>query len=130
MFRFVFSSCINHLPMLKLKFKFLKENRLLKRHDFKRVSREGKRIVGKYLCIDFRYAPVSRLGITASTHYGSSPERNRFKRLVREAFRLNPSILPQKLEINVAPRKLAKQAVLIDIQEELNRLLPLNRPLA
>lgn len=109
--------------MLKLNFKFPKANRLLKRHEFKRVSREGKRLIGRYLCIDCKKAPLSRLGITASTHYGSSPERNRFKRLVREAFRLNKSYLPHDLELNIIPRKFAKQAMLIDIEEELLRLL-------
>lgn len=109
--------------MLKTNFKFSKEHRLLKRHDFKRVSREGKRLIGRYLCVDCRPAPLSRLGITASTHYGSSPERNRFKRLVREAFRLNRASLPQELELNVIPRKFAKQAMLTDIEDELRKLL-------
>lgn len=79
--------------------------------------------MGKFICINCCPGPVSRLGITASTHYGSSPERNRFKRLVREAFRLNQAFLPNKLEINVIPRKLAKQAILTDIQDELVKLL-------
>lgn len=109
--------------MLKVNFNFSKEHRLLKRRDFKRVSREGKRLIGRYLCIDCRPAPLSRLGISASTHYGSSPERNRFKRLVREAFRLNKAAFSQKLELNVIPRKFAKQAMLADIQNELLKLL-------
>ena len=75
--------------------------------------------MGKYLCIDCCRGAISRLGVTVSTHYGSSPERNRFKRLVREAFRLNQAQLPQQLELNIVPRKLAKRAMLTDIQKEI-----------
>lgn len=102
--------------------RFSKKVRLLSRGEFNRVAREGKRLVGKYLCIEYRLAPRLRLGITASGRYGSSPERNRFKRLIREAFRKSYRHLP-KLELNVVPRQSAKQAGGNDILQELNRLL-------
>ncbi len=105
---------------------FRKRDRLLKRYEFKRVSREGKRLVGTRICIDLSKsyrASGLRLGITASAHYGSAPERNRFKRLVREAFRLSRSRLPSGIEINISPRKRALEATLAEIQSELHRLL-------
>lgn len=64
-----------------------------------------------------------RLGITASSRYGNAVERNRFKRLVREAFRTSFSRLLPSQEIHVVPRQLAKNARLRDIQEEIGRLL-------
>jgi ribonuclease P protein component len=100
---------------------FLKEFRLLSKSDFWALKKEGRRLVGKYLCVDVRPAPKARLGITASGHYGSSCERNRFKRLIREAFRLNRSRLPGA-ELHVVPRQRAKGARLIDIEGELKRL--------
>ena len=90
-----------------------KEYRLLKRREFLKVAKEGKRVVGRCLCIDCRPARRGRLGISASKKYGSAPERNRFKRLVREAYRL--SELPS-FELNVIPRQCAKQANFSDIQ--------------
>jgi ribonuclease P protein component len=103
---------------------FSKKDRLLKRREFKRLSREGRRLVGSRLCIDWaKSSKGTRLGITASSHYGDAPERNRFKRLVREAFRLNRYRLPSGIDLNIVPRQLAKTATFADIQAELCRLL-------
>lgn len=111
-----------------LRLTFGKKDRLLKRYEFKRLFRIKSRVVGACICIDQIRAGALRLGITAPVHYGSSPERNRFKRLVREAFRLNRDKLPQNIEINVSPRKFAKKASLAHIQEELLGLLGSESP--
>jgi ribonuclease P protein component len=103
---------------------FSKKDRLLKRREYKRLSREGRRLVGVRICIDCAKSSGStRLGITASTHYGNAPERNRFKRLVREAFRLSRHRIPSDVDLNVIPRKLAKTATLADIKAEFFNLL-------
>lgn len=101
---------------------FLKEFRLLSKTDFRALKNEGRRVVGKCLCVDIRPAKKLRLGITASGRYGSSCERNRFKRLVREAFRLNRRHLPVA-ELHVVPRQYAKEAKLNEIAVELTGLL-------
>ncbi len=102
---------------------FPKELRLRTRREFQRVSKEGSRRVGRYLCVDVRPGEKLRLGITASGRYGASHERNRFKRLVREAFRKNYASLPPRLELNIIPRQIAKNACVRDIAAELIRLL-------
>ncbi len=101
---------------------FSKAMRLRSRKEFQRVVREGKRLVGKFLCIDCRPSKKLKLGISASSRFGSSPERNRFKRLVREAFRLQYAFLPP-FELNVIPRQCAKNAKVCDIRDELIRLI-------
>lgn len=101
---------------------FSKAMRLKSRREFQKVMREGKRQVGRFLCVDARPAKESKLGISASSRYGSAPERNRFKRLVREAFRKTHTSFPS-LELNVVPRQCAKKATAVEIQDEFTRLL-------
>lgn len=102
--------------------KFPKTLRLQRRGQFARVAREGKRLVGRYFCIDYRPAKTPKLGISAPVRYGSSPKRNRFKRLIREAFRKSYTTLPP-YEMNIIPRQSAKGATGDQIFEEFNRLL-------
>lgn len=101
---------------------FPKTLRLRKRGEFQSVAKKGKRLVGRYLCIDCHPAPKARLGISASARYGCSPERNRFKRLVREAFRQAYATLPH-LDLNIIPRQSAKGASCSNILDELIHLL-------
>lgn len=72
--------------------------RLKKSWEFLRVYQKGKKAWDPYFVIyvyrtQFRQ---TRLGITASKKVGNSVQRNRVKRLIREAFRmLKPELLPQ-----------------------------------
>jgi ribonuclease P protein component len=98
-----------------------KECKLRSRKEFLKISREGRRLVGQILTIDRRATNSlsPRFGITASRRYGNAHERNRFKRLVREAFRTSRFLLPSGLELNVYPRQAAKRATLASVREEL-----------
>jgi ribonuclease P protein component len=102
--------------------KFPQSARLKTRREFQRVAREGKRQVGKFLCIDCRPAAEPKLGISASNRYGSAPERNRFKRLVRESFRRHYPTLPP-YHLNIIPRHPSKHAKYEDIEREMIGLL-------
>ena len=48
--------------------------------------------------------PHPRLGISASRRLGGAVVRNRWKRLLREAFRLTCSQLPEGIDLIVIPR--------------------------
>lgn len=113
--------------------RFLKASRLLKRFEFERVMRQGKRRSGKLIQIEFRMknggsAPVSvKLGVTVTKKFGKSHERNRFKRLAREAFRsLSPEFC-HSIDLVIRPKGVAphteKEVKCQDIYEELRTLL-------
>lgn len=60
-----------------------------------------------------------RLGITVTKRYGKAHARNRFKRLVREAFRMLDWTDFQTLDVLVKPKKNANLAEVGQIQEDL-----------
>lgn len=107
--------------ILERSFAFPKTSRLRSRRDFKVIERYGSRIAGRFLVITVRQGKGStpRLGITASTRFGISVERNRFKRQLREAFRLCAHRLPAGVELNIRPRTLAKGGTSADFLKEL-----------
>ncbi len=106
---------------------FPKSLRLLSRGQFQKISREGKRLTGKVISLQYQLGlPRIRLGITVSKKYGKAHERNRFKRLVREAFREHYDHLPKGLTLNILPRlprsEIGKQAILNDLQDLLKQI--------
>jgi ribonuclease P protein component len=84
------------------------------------MNNGSRRHTGKWLIIESRSnnSENSRLGITVTRRYGDSHERNRFKRIVREAFRLGYQIIPQGYDFVIKPRSLAKEAKMQDIMQE------------
>ncbi len=48
---------------------------------------------------------VTRLGLSIGKVVGAAPARNRWKRLIRESFRLSQHDLPRGLDIVVRPRR-------------------------
>lgn len=79
-----------------LNFRLPKENRLRKPKEFRRVYENGMRIEGRFMTVFIVPSETSfqRLGITASKKaIGKAVQRNRAKRLLREAFRLSKAEL-------------------------------------
>ncbi|MFZ0564699.1 MAG: ribonuclease P protein component [Chlamydiales bacterium] len=104
-----------------LKFCFPRQARLLTPKQYRLVDRQGKEYVGCFIRLHVRKTQNCRqkLGITVSRRFGKATARNRFKRIVREAFRLSQHELPSNVQINVRPMKLAQEATTALIQEEL-----------
>ncbi len=109
---------------LPLKPVVLKEN-----HDFRRLYSRGKYIVGSTLvtyCTKGKGNAV-RYGITAGKKVGGAVERNRSKRVIREAFRaLYPEITGSYDLVFVARTRTAS-VNMNDVAREMRRqLLKLN----
>jgi ribonuclease P protein component len=62
-----------------------------------------------------------RLGLSVSRKWGNAVQRNRIKRLLREAFRLNKAALPEGVDLVLIPRT-AQQVSLEQWGESLRRL--------
>ena len=85
-----------------LDFRLPKDNRLRKPREFRRVYERGRRFEGRFVTVFIAPSETAfqRLGITASKKaIGNAVQRNRAKRLLREAFRLSRAEL-NELETN------------------------------
>ncbi|CCB89714.1 ribonuclease P protein component [Simkania negevensis] len=108
-----------------MKLKFSRFQRLLSRQDFRETYDDGKRYVGTKILAHYRMGKQthSRLGITISRKWGKAHKRNRFKRIVREAYRQIYPELPSHLELNIHPRHHFEELSSNEVASELKRLV-------
>lgn len=107
-----------------MSYHFPKRLRLLKRYQFQRSSNSLRR-VGRWIILESypNHLDLIRLGITVTKRFGKAHDRNRFKRIVREAFRCCYKNLPAGQDLIIKPRSYAKEASTKHIQDELLTLL-------
>lgn len=88
-------------------FGFPPKYRLQRKSEFDRAFKKGIKLVSAGIVAYFANSGFDypRIGISVSKKYGSAVRRNRFKRRVREAFRLNRAGIPGGLDIVVLPAK-------------------------
>jgi ribonuclease P protein component len=67
----------------------------------------------------------ARLGVVASRKVGGSVERNRAKRLVREAFRKHQDLFPPNIDVVIIVRQGAHELACADVEAELTGVGPL-----
>jgi ribonuclease P protein component len=97
-----------------------KAARLRAAEEFRRVRARGRRFVGRACVVRAlrNDAGRARLGLATPRAYGSAVRRNRFRRLVREAFRaLGPSL--GAADFLVEPVKGAPEPTLASLRGDL-----------
>ncbi len=102
-------------------FTFRPHEHLRRPVDFKRVY-DRRRSASDSLLIVYvceNQLPYLRLGLSVSRKFGGAVERNRLRRLYREAFRLTRHEMPVGLDLVLIPRKPAEPEL-----EELKKALP------
>ncbi|MEW5848562.1 MAG: ribonuclease P protein component [Myxococcota bacterium] len=108
-------------------FRFPKTRRIRDRRDYQRIQNRGVRLGASHFLVMAMRQPgppqPARLGITASKKSGESVARSRIKRLVREAFRLNPGVFPDGWDFVVIAREGADQLALTEVVAQLRGAL-------
>lgn len=106
---------------------FPRQVRLLDGHAYQRVFARPRRVPGRRFMVLYRRldpaGPSARLGLAISKkHARRSVDRNRVKRIAREAFRISKSRLPP-VDIVVLSRAGIASAGRDELRAELDRLL-------
>lgn len=100
---------------------YSKSMRLRTSVHYRRMRFGTFRFVGDWILLDLKFTkgPLCRLGLTVNRKFGNSPARNRFKRLVKESFRLLSPSFTSFFDIVIRPRSRAAKACMQDVQQEL-----------
>jgi ribonuclease P protein component len=105
-------------------FRFLRQYRIRSGADFRRAF-ERRCSAGDAWLVLYgaeNALPHPRLGMSVSRKVGGAVQRNRWKRLLREAFRLQVHELPSGIDLVVVPRR--------DVEPQLEPLLASLKQLA
>lgn len=111
--------------------------RLKTQRHFKRVYQRGRRAAGQWMTVVAcfgRPRPIhgeatskgparARLGLSVSKDHGGAVRRNKIKRLLREAFRLEQHQLPGELDVVLIPRQRDDAFPLAALRQELLELV-------
>ena len=86
---------------------FRPEHRVRKPEDFDRIYKSRLFAADEVLIVNANTndLPHPRLGLSVSKKVGNAVARNRWKRLIREAFRLSRDELPAGIDLIVRPQK-------------------------
>jgi len=104
---------------------FPKSVRLLRSKDFRRVYDQGTRFTCSLFaafCVRESEPAGPHIGFTTPRALGKAVARNRIKRRIREAIRLQLDRLNPQWSIVINPRRKALDAPVREIQREVERL--------
>jgi len=99
--------------------------RLRTPRDFRRVYGRGRRVAGRQVVVVamVRREPGHRLGVSVSKDHGGAVRRNKLKRILREAFRLERAAMAGAFDVVLIPRTPGARLVLATLRDELRALM-------
>jgi len=116
---------------------FDKSQRLLRREEFLAVQRDGRKCHAAHLFASIRPRgdeDPARLGLVTSRKAGNAVHRNRFRRVMREYFRLHREMFPVGCDVVIVAREgiaaLASGVLRDEIAAALSRRRPGGPPRA
>ncbi len=106
-------------------FAFPKRARLIKRRDFDRLFEEGERVSDRYVLARVAANDLGRprAAFVTPRTLGCHARRNRVRRVLREAFRLNQSILTAGVDVVFLPKRQWTDYRLAVVEPSLRALL-------
>jgi len=96
--------------------------RLQKHAEFDQVYRRGRRHFSPHMTVFFlrrEAGPGPRVGFTVGRVLGGAVERNRIRRRLREAARLELGKLPEPVDVVIHPKKSVLKAEFSQLREEM-----------
>ena len=102
--------------------------RLKTQRDFRSVYGRGRRASGDWVTVVVwprrtGEVPAPRLGLSVSKEHGGAVRRNKLKRVLREAFRLERDRMPPNCDVVLIPRRRDDDLPLAALRIELPRLV-------
>jgi ribonuclease P protein component len=104
--------------------RFPKSKRLLRHADFERVYKQGKRHFATYMTVFYLVRQGSegegaRVGFTVGKALGGAVQRNRMKRRLREAVRLNWTLGSIAVDVVINPKRTLLSADFGGLEKEI-----------
>lgn len=98
-----------------------RNQRIRSDREIREAYAQGRRWVGRYMVLWLRSGPGAalRLGVVSSRKVGNAVARNRARRRVREAFRVNRRLMEGDLDIVIVARRKIGSASAGDVESEL-----------
>jgi ribonuclease P protein component len=103
---------------------FPRSARLLRRADFDRVYKQGRRHFAAHMTVFYLRVPRPgglRVGFTVGRMLGGAVDRNRMKRRLREAVRLEGVARLLAADVVINPKKSVLTADFRELRNEINR---------
>ncbi len=85
--------------------------RIKKQADIQKMFNKGKRAFSPSLTLLYRPADTTGMAISVGKRHGKSVQRNRIKRLLREAFRLNVDKIQGSYSFILIPKVLEEYSL-------------------
>ena len=104
-------------------FRFRPEDRLRRKSEFDAVFDAGRRLRGRSVTLIAAPNDLgrSRVGVVASRRIGGAVLRNRAKRLMREAFRLNRHLIARPMDVILIAQPRTPRTPFSEIEDEVQR---------